>query len=444
MERRLLLARDLLADTGVIIVAIGDDEHHRLRMLLDQVLGPENFVANVTWQGNGKNDAKYTAGGVDYMLMYAKDAEALVLSGHIWREPKPGIEQVLEIGADAWSSAEGDPEQATNEFRKRLKSIRDKLDPAVYRYDRIDDRGRIYQPDNLTSPNMRENLRFDLLHPDSAKPVKTPENGWRYSRSTMDSLLSEGRIIFGKDEKSSPRYKRFLTDQLTRVPYPSFVQSRMPGSKRLEGMLGDRRFPNPKDDQVIARWIGSVASSEAVVLDFFGGSGTVVESVIRLNAADGGSRSSILVTNNELSAADARVLRQAGRRDGDEEWDALGVYEHVVRPRLSTVTTGVRPDGSPYENVVPANVEFFTLTYEASLRVASNREFERIAPLLWMRAGARGRRIDDISDGWDVADTYGVLADFDHTEAFLKKLAQRPEATHAFVVTDDDWRLFRI
>ena len=61
------------------------------------------------------------------------------------------------------------------------------------------------------------------------------------------------------------------------------------------------------------------------------------------------------------------------------------------------------------------NVEFFTLTYEAPLRVASNREFAKIAPLLWIRAGSRGRRIDDISAGWDVADVYGVLADLDHT-----------------------------
>ena len=66
------------------------------------------------------------------------------------------------------------------------------------------------------------------------------------------------------------------------------------------------------------------------------------------------------------------------------------------------------------------NVEFFTLTYEAPLRVASNREFDKIAPLLWMRAGSRGRRIDDISSGWDVADTYGVLADLDHTGDFIK------------------------
>ncbi len=90
IERRLVLAQVLLKDTGVIIVAIGDEEHHRLRMLLDQVFGDQNFLADIIWQGSGKNDARYTAGGVDYMLVYAKSEEALAASGRRWREAKPG------------------------------------------------------------------------------------------------------------------------------------------------------------------------------------------------------------------------------------------------------------------------------------------------------------------------------------------------------------------
>ena len=88
------------------------------------------------------------------------------------------------------------------------------------------------------------------------------------------------------------------------------------------------------------------------------------------------------------------------------------------------------------------NVEFFTLTYESPLRVASHRDFERIAPLLWLRAGSRGRRIDDVREGWDVAETYGVLADLDQVDKFLAALDDHPEATMAFVVTDED-RLFQ-
>jgi len=92
---------------------------------------------------------------------------------------------------------------------------------------------------------------------------------------------------------------------------------------------------------------------------------------------------------------------------------------------------------------IEENVEFFTLTYEAPLRVASNREFARIAPLLWLRAGSVGRRIglDDIGHGWNVAEAYGVLADLDQIDAFLHALKEQESATLAFIVTDED-RLF--
>lgn len=88
-----------------------------------------------------------------------------------------------------------------------------------------------------------------------------------------------------------------------------------------------------------------------------------------------------------------------------------------------------------------SNVEFFTLTYEAPIRVQSHREFARIAPFLWLRAGARGRRIESLETGWDVADTYGVLGDLDRTDAFIEAMVAAPKAKLAFVATDED-RLF--
>ncbi|MEL7209597.1 MAG: site-specific DNA-methyltransferase, partial [Actinomycetota bacterium] len=120
---------------------------------------------------------------------------------------------------------------------------------------------------------------------------------------------------------------------------------------------------------------------------------------------------------------------------------------------VQAAITGRTPDGDPikgdykFTDEFPMadgfeeNVEFFNLTYEAPLRVASHREFTRIAPLLWLRAGSQGRRIDDISDGWDVADAYGVIADLDQTEDFLKALAGNDDMGMAFIVTDED-RLF--
>ncbi len=87
------------------------------------------------------------------------------------------------------------------------------------------------------------------------------------------------------------------------------------------------------------------------------------------------------------------------------------------------------------------NVEFFTLTYETPWRVARNRDFTAIAPLLWLRAGAQGRRIDAMPGaGWDVADTYGVLEDLDQTGPFLRAVADAEGLRVVFIVTDDERR----
>src|SRR5262249_25523323 len=138
---------------------------------------------------------------------------------------------------------------------------------------------------------------------------------------------------------------------------------------------------------------------------------------------------------------------------GDPEWEQWGIYEYITKPRIEAAVTGRTPKGEPIKgdykftdefpiaNGFEENVAFFTLTYETLLRVASNREFAKIAPLLWIRAGARGRCIDDISAGWDVADVYGVLANLDRTEDFLKAVAANSAVAIAYIVTDED-RLF--
>jgi adenine-specific DNA-methyltransferase len=230
-----------------------------------------------------------------------------------------------------------------------------------------------------------------------------------------------------------------LVDSSGSVAQSVFDRQRIHAGRHLSSVLGDKRFPYPKDHEVLIRWIRLVTPKDALILDFFGGSGTTTEAVMRLNAADGGSRRSILITNNELDEKQATELTKTGLRRGDPSWETRGVHEYVTRPRIVAVVTGERPDGSTYDDTVPANIEFLTLTYEAPLRIASNREFGRIAPLLWLRAGSRGRRIDDISKGWDVADAYGVIADFDHSEEFVRALSDQPGAAHAFVVTDEDW-----
>jgi adenine-specific DNA-methyltransferase len=168
---------------------------------------------------------------------------------------------------------------------------------------------------------------------------------------------------------------------------------------------------------------------EAVILDFFGGSGTTTHAVISMNADDGGSRQSILVTNNELSKAKADRLRAAGNLPGDDAWEAAGVFHSVTLPRISSVAKAT-------------NIEFFKLTYEDPDLVALGRRFTAIAPILWMKAGARGPQVSQIDGaGWALPEgaTYGVLFDVAHAATFLAaaELAAA-RLKHLFIVTDSE------
>jgi adenine-specific DNA-methyltransferase len=334
MYPRLKLARGLLTDDGVIIVAIGDNEHGNLRLLLDQVLGADNFIANVTWQGTGKNDARYTAGGVDYMLLYAKNEKLLRSLDTRWKELKPGIDEVEAVARDAWQQSGGDSAKATTIFRSGVRAIKADLEPAVFRYDQIDEQGRVFQATDITSPNPRPNLMYEVVHPETRRAVRTPTNGWRYSRETLDELITQGRVLFGPDETTSPRIKRFLAEQSDRVPYPTFTQSRMPGTKKLDDLLGADIFDYPKDTAVLTRWIGAITRDDpdAVILDFFAGSGSTGHTVMELNAADSGRRRYILVQLDEAvdhpdydSIAD--VARERLRRAGDQVKQGTGLLE---------------------------------------------------------------------------------------------------------------------
>lgn len=187
------------------------------------------------------------------------------------------------------------------------------------------------------------------------------------------------------------------------------------------------------------------------MLDFFSGSGTTAHAVMRLNKQDGGCRQCISVTNNEVAADEQKLLREQGLRPGDPEWEKWGICDYITKPRVLAAITGKTPDGKPikgdykFTDLFPIsegieeNAEFFTLTYEAEKSVSHNLAYTRIAPLLWLRAGARGKRIDTLPlEGWAVADTYGLLSVVDQATPFIEAISHTSDVRVAFIVTDDD------
>jgi adenine-specific DNA-methyltransferase len=226
------------------------------------------------------------------------------------------------------------------------------------------------------------------------------------------------------------------------------------GTLILSKLLPGRDFPFPKSLYAVEDAIRFFLKDKpnGVVLDFFGGSGTTTHAVARLNRQDNRRRQSILVTNNEVSADEAAALRKKGLHPGDKEWEALGIFEHITKPRISAAITGRTPEGEPvigdyrFTDEFPMaegfaeNVEFYELTYLDAEMIELDVAFNAIAPLLWLRAGGRGPIIDDCLDAagrrkphaWTEA--YGVLFNPDRWRTFVEKC--RESASAAFIVTD--------
>jgi adenine-specific DNA-methyltransferase len=224
------------------------------------------------------------------------------------------------------------------------------------------------------------------------------------------------------------------------------------GTGLLVDLIPGRAFPFPKSLYAVEDAIRFVTGGnhDAVVIDFFAGSGTTAHAVARLNRQDGGRRQSFLVTNNEVSADEAKDMRARGARPGDASWEARGIFEYITRPRVTAAITGRTPDGEPikgdykFNDEFPMaegfeeNVAFMELRYLDADDVDLGLAYEDLAPLLWMRAGAQGRiarRVDD--DGaplaFDWTERYGVLFDEDQWRDFV---AARPEtAAAAFIAT---------
>jgi adenine-specific DNA-methyltransferase len=452
VEKRLLICKTLLKPTGVIVMAIDDNEHARLKLLADQIFGEGSFLANLVWQGVVKNDAQYSGGGLDYMLVYARDRAVLDRSGARWRESKSGVLEIEQAGRVAWEESSHDQRKATQLLREWWSSL-PKTHPSkvggrsTTNFKHVDGEvrpGCVYAEGDLAKPD-NAGYRYEVLHPLTNKPVRSPKNGWRWSEARMRSEIAAGMVHFGPTEESLPYSKRFLDESSEQAVSPTFYVARRSASQHLEVVLGDKRFPFPKDHNVLMRWLRMITPKDSVVVDFFAGSGTTAESVIRLNAEDGGTRQAILVTNNELAKADDTRLRKAGHKPGDDEYEALGVFHHVTKPRLETVVTGVRQDGSTYSTGLDANIAFFELTYLDEPDIVRGAAFNDLAGLFWLKAGGLGGTVELTAgaraDGFAISESgrTAVLFTPGRAQALAEKLAATEHTiSHLFIVTDSE------
>ncbi|WP_254045299.1 site-specific DNA-methyltransferase [Thiohalocapsa sp. ML1] len=478
MERRLRLARELLnPDNSVLIVTIDEKEYLRLGLLLEQTFADARIQmtssmvnpANVARPGGfGRND-EYL-----FFAMFGRAAPEKLLLSRDWVSSKGRT----HTGNIRWDLLRRSGTNAARTDRPGL-FYPIYIDPAVPRIAQVGDP----LPQGTSASEEIEGL-VALL------PIRRngTEGNWQWYPDTLRKRIAEGRVriggslekgfviyilkngeygkiqreefkVIGKEtdgslvvEQKDATLVRAIPGTQWRISSHDATQY---GSRLLGDIMSARRFPFPKSLYAVEDSLRFFIANKpnATILDFFAGSGTTAHAVMRLNRQDGGRRRCILVTNNEVGADEQKALRQQGLRPGDPEWEQWGICEHITKPRVRAAITGLTPDGEPipgdykFTDEFPMaegfaeNAEFFTLTFESPVAVDHNLAFARIAPLLWLRAGSEGRRIDALPDaGFALADTYALLADLDAAAPFCAAVAAAPGLRIAYIVTDDPGR----
>ena len=270
MWPRLQLLRDLLAEDGAIFISIDDNEQHRLRLVMDEIFGHDNFITNIVWQKKyaPAGDAKYFSDNHDFVLCYAKNK---------------GSDKNLP----AW--------------KRRLLPRTDKQDKA-YKHDDNDGKGP-WRPDNLTVKSYSDEYYYPIVNPKTGKEYyPTQGTCWRAKKETMQKWIKDNRVFFGKTGMGAPQGKRYLAEvQQGVVPLTVWTHEEVvhtDGARKvLKGIFSEQQLPfdNPKALGVIKRIFTVATGKDALILDSFAGSGTAGHAVLALNKEDGGKRKFILV-----------------------------------------------------------------------------------------------------------------------------------------------------
>jgi adenine-specific DNA-methyltransferase len=277
-----------------------------------------------------------------------------------------------------------------------------------------------------------------------------------YVKSGNQAKIRNGTIpIHGREDDSGP----FIIGNSERNVIPKTVWKRARhdagkwGSRTIREFLGNVTFDYAKSPYAVLDTLSTVIGDrpDALILDFFAGSGTTYHATALLNARDDGRRRCILVTNNEVAEKFAKQLNQEGLFSGDSEFEKHGICESVTWPRCKFVTQGHREDGTPLpgkyldgremKEGFAENLEYFRLDFLDPHEVAYGERFEAIQPILWLMAGAEGKRETARGYGkWFIPKNlpYAVLIKEEHFTEFTRELSKLPDIGIVFLITDSE------
>ena len=473
MERRLKLAKRLLKQSGVLIVAIDENEVHHLGVLLEDLFrGYERTLITIVTNPKGTGATNFSRVEEYALFVFPEAAGEVIQQMRFSFGMPPALEKTRDHRV-----VDEETKKGTATFRK-LALRRDGAESS----NRADRPRQFYGilVDELSKTvvgvgcELALGAAFDGSRRGSVLPVypldpQGRHRVWRYGRETMRRLIEAGEIRVGRFNAQRDAYALYHWKPVEReaterrrprsVWWNSSHDAGAHGSTLLNTMLGERStFPFPKSLYLVRDCLELVVGNrpDALILDFFAGSGTTLHSTFLLNAVDGGWRRCLLVTNNEVDHKTTRALQRDQHYRGDAAFESRGIFELVTAPRARTAVTGLRPDGTavpsdklytyldgrPIADGFEENVEFYRLDYLDPDKIELGQAFEAIHPALWLIAGGKAPRPDDVdpTKPFYVAERAGYAILFH--DASLRQLEQaldgRDDITHVFVVTDSE------
>lgn len=342
---RLIIAKRLLSSQGMIFISVDENEYAQLKMICDEIFGEQCFVENIVWNKRVPKNDKGIGNIHEYIITYVAESSYK----YKLTSQKDGV-STIETLMEKARAKKLTPKETENELRKLYK--KEQYDRAITLYNNVDNNYRIFGKINMSWPNGNTfGPRYDVLHPITRRPVKVPDRGWRWSENSFkeavdydnpqylhDGSVICGKIWFSQKDDMQPSSINYL-DDVDRMLLRSIISLKSDGGMVLEDIFGQKStFSYPKPVSLIKTLIDAHTydKKNAIVLDFFAGSGTTGQAVMELNTEDKGQRKFILCTNNENN-----------------------ICENVTYPRIKTVITGNRIDGTRYSDGIPSNLKYY-------------------------------------------------------------------------------------
>lgn len=471
MEKRLKLAKKLLnSSDSILIVAIDDKEYLHLGCLLEEMFpdAKMQMISTVISPAGVSDPTMFNK--VDEYLFFVYLGAAKICHP---REEQPGAEiDWWYLHRRDYASRRGAPKGGTAQFypiyvndsTMRIEKIGEPIPPSTSRFDveQIPGCTAVFpvRPDGtemnwgLTPPSLQKLIDDHVVR--VSKGNEQQPYIFRYLSTGYKEKI-EAKIWC--DIGSRPDGSRIIINnqgklnRITTIWTNKSHNAKEYGTGMVKDILGNGRFSYPKSLYAVldCLFYSTKNKPNALIIDFFSGSGTTLHAVNLLNAEDGGHRRCIMVTNNEVSADEAKALNAKGFKPGDEEWEKLGIARYVTWPRTVCSIEGHDINGNPLKgnyigSDIPmadgfkANAAFFKLGFLDKTKVSLGMQFKELLSTLWMKAGAVGKCPVVEAGVPDMLilpeNKMAILNDENRFAEFAEQLAEHPEINVVYLVTD--------